>query len=59
MLKRSGCMQLAFEVKRFIWVTLGSTLFVLGISFFIVPAALIPGGITGLAVLSQYALDGI
>lgn len=50
-------MKIAFEVKRFLWVSLGSTLFVFGISFFIVPATLVPGGITGLAVLSQYGLD--
>ncbi len=44
------------EIKRLAQVTLGTILFSVGISFFIVPANLIPGGLTGFATLSQYGM---
>jgi len=49
-------MNLELEIKRLLWVTFGTILFSIGISFFIVPANLIPGGLTGFATLSQYGL---
>ncbi len=50
-------MNLRFELKRLMFVTLGTAIFVVGISFFIVPAALVPGGITGFATLTQYGFN--
>ncbi len=47
-------MNLDLEMKRLMFVTLGTVLFSIGISFFIVPANLIPGGLTGFAALTQY-----
>ena len=47
-------MNLELEIKRLMWVTLGTILFSIGVSFFIVPANLIPGGLTGFATLTQY-----
>jgi len=47
-------MNLELEIKRLVWVTLGTILFSVGVSFFIVPANLIPGGLTGFATLTQY-----
>ncbi len=49
-------MNLELELKRLAMVTLGSAIFVIGISVFIVPANLIPGGFTGIATLLQYGL---
>ncbi|MFU8786403.1 MAG: YitT family protein, partial [Candidatus Izemoplasmataceae bacterium] len=50
-------MNIEFELKRLLFVTMGTILFVVGISFFIVPASLIPGGLTGFATLTQYGFD--
>ena len=50
-------MNLRFELKRLLFVTIGTVVFVIGISFFIVPAALVPGGITGFATLTQYGFN--
>ena len=50
-------MSLEFEIKRLFFVTIGTVLFVFGISFFIVPASLVPGGITGFATLTQYGFN--
>ena len=47
-------MNINVEIKRILWITLGTLIFSVGISYFIVPADLIPGGITGFARLSQY-----
>ena len=52
-------MNIQFELKRFLWVTLGTVIFSLGISFFVIPAALIPGGLTGISLLIQYGLSQI
>ena len=52
-------MSLEFELKRLLQVTLGTMIFVFGISFFIVPASLVPGGITGFATLTQYGFSQI
>ena len=40
-------------------VTVGTLVFVFGISFFVLPANLIPGGFTGIATLIQYGLSVI
>ncbi len=50
-------MNIRFQLKRLMFVTIGTVLFVFGISFFIVPAALVPGGITGFALLTQYGFN--
>ncbi len=50
-------MDLKFQLKRLLFVTLGTVLFVVGTSFFIVPAGLVPGGITGFATLTQYGVN--
>ncbi|MGM0436179.1 MAG: YitT family protein [Bacillota bacterium] len=47
-------MNLHVEIKRILWITLGTLIFAVGISYFIVPADLIPGGLTGFARLAQY-----
>ncbi len=48
-------MNIPFEIKRLFWVSVGTIIFSLGISFFVIPAALIPGGLTGISLLVQYA----
>ena len=50
-------MNIELELKRLGMVTLGTLFFVIGISVFIVPANLIPGGFTGIATLIQYGLS--
>jgi len=52
-------MRLEFEIKRLLMVTVGTLVFVFGISFFVLPANLIPGGFTGIATLIQYGLSVI
>jgi uncharacterized membrane-anchored protein YitT (DUF2179 family) len=47
-------MNLHVEIKRILWITFGTLVFSIGISYFIVPADLIPGGLTGFARLAQY-----
>jgi uncharacterized membrane-anchored protein YitT (DUF2179 family) len=47
-------MNLHVEIKRILWITLGTLVFSVGVSYFIVPADLIPGGLTGFARLAQY-----
>ncbi|MFW5914009.1 MAG: YitT family protein, partial [Bacillota bacterium] len=50
-------MKLHVEVRRTLMVTLGTLLFSIGVSLFIVPANLIPGGLSGFARLSQYLIE--
>ena len=50
-------MNLEIEIKRLLTVTLGSFLAVFGLTFFIVPNALVSGGLTGYAILTQYGLS--
>lgn len=52
-------MTLHVEIKRMLYVTLGTLIFAIGVSFFIVPANLIPGGFTGFARLIQYSVHQI
>lgn len=50
-------MRLELEIKRLSMVTLGTIIFVFGVAFFVFPAELIPGGLTGIATLIQYGLS--
>ncbi|MFW5892850.1 MAG: YitT family protein, partial [Bacillota bacterium] len=50
-------MKLHVEARRMLMVTLGTLLFSIGVSLFIVPAKLIPGGLTGFARLAQYLIE--
>lgn len=50
---------LEFEIKRLFLVTLGTVIFVFGLVVFVVPAQLVPGGLTGFAALTQSALGTV
>lgn len=45
--------------KSYIWITIGSLLVAAGISFFLIPADLATGGITGLAMVINKVVPGI
>ncbi len=50
-------MRLHVEIRRIIMVTLGTLVFSIGVSLFIVPANLLPGGLTGFARLTQFFIN--
>lgn len=50
-------MRLHVEIRRIIMVTLGTLIFSVGVGLFIVPANLLPGGLTGFARLTQYFIN--
>ena len=50
-------MRLHVEIKRILMVTLGTLIFSVGVSLFIVPANLLPGGLTGFARIAQYFIN--
>ncbi len=49
-------MNLHVEIKRMMFITFGTIIFSIGVSYFIVPADLLPGGLTGFARLAQYGV---
>jgi len=50
-------MDMTMEIKRLITVTIGTVIFSVGVGLFIVPAGLMPAGLTGIARLTQYAFS--
>jgi len=50
-------MTLDVEIRRILMVTLGTLIFSVGVALFIVPATLVPSGLTGLVRMVQVSLE--